>query len=75
MKKGCRSPLVADLRVVFIDISGGVAECIHAHRRTPVCVCVIYVYVLVKPFGLEGRAVRVAWLVHRGRSLRAAATC
>lgn len=33
--------------------------CIHAHSRTYVCV-----YVLVKLLGLEGRAVRVAWLVH-----------
>lgn len=46
MKEGCRSPLVADLRVVFIDISGGVAECAymhigaHVYARVGVCVCV-----------------------------------
>lgn len=46
MKEGCRSPLVADLRVVFIDISSGVAECIYmptgtqAHGCECVCVCV-----------------------------------
>lgn len=59
MEEGCRSPLVADLRVVFIDISGGVAEYAYMHTAAHMCV-----YVLVKLLGLEGRAVRVAWLVH-----------
>lgn len=59
MKEGCRSPLVADLRVVFIDISGGVAEYAYMHTGAHMCT-----YVLVKLLGLEGRAVRVAWLVH-----------
>lgn len=34
--------------------------CIHAHGRTRVCGMCIW----LNPFGLEGRAVRVAWLVH-----------
>lgn len=51
-KRGADRPLVVDLRVVFIDISGGV------------CVFVrVYIRVLVNPLGLGG-AVRVAWLVH-----------
>jgi len=66
MKEGCRSPLVADLRVVFIDISGDVAEYAYMHT-SPECVCMCWyvcVCVLVKLLGLEGRAIRVDWLVH-----------
>lgn len=36
--------------------------CIHAHGRTRVYVCGMCIW--LNPLGLEGRAVRVAWLVH-----------
>lgn len=39
MKEGCRSSLVADLRVVFIDISGDVAEYAYIHTGPRVCMC------------------------------------
>lgn len=45
MKEGCRSSLVADLRVVFIDISGDVAEYAYMHT-SPECVCMCW-YVCV----------------------------
>lgn len=76
-KRGADRPLVVDLRVVFIDISGGVAAYYVRTRTRGVCVFIsVYTYVGQPPWvrrGCGASGLAGAW--HRGRSLRAAATC
>lgn len=59
-KRGADRPLVVDLRVVFIDISGGVAACTYVHTGSCACLRRVCTCVWSTPLGQEG--VQHEWL-------------